>query len=378
MRRISANYILPVTSPPIKNGILELDESGCIHQIIDPGENFNELSRLEFYNGILTPGFVNTYSRIEMSLLDEEFTPGMGSAQTKNNIMDRLAHKSTGRMNRAIEETSQLIEKEGTVAVGDHCLSNVSFLVKKNSPVYYYTFIEVPENKRKQKESHLHESISIYQQLFSKYSLEGNLTPLSFYSSDNKYFDEITKSNPGSAVYSVFPPVSSGEEDKESTNYKVFPDKRNYSLLDYMLPSQKLQIITECFNDAESIKIVDKERVNLFYTLCPNAIKSKGKACPDINFLMNHKHSFTFGTGLYTFNRKLSILEEMKSMQFLIQSPVFNYLLTGATINGAALLGLEHSLGSFEPGKSPGVNLIQPFDFSGWRLKEDSSVKKLV
>src|SRR6056297_924607 len=137
MRRISANYILPVTSQPIKNGMLELEENGCIHQIIDPGKNFNEISRLEFYNGILIPGFVNTYSHLEMCLLDQEFTPGMRSAQIKNLIMNRQAHKSTGRMVKAIEEISQLIEKEGTVAVGDHCLSNISFSAKKNSSVYY-------------------------------------------------------------------------------------------------------------------------------------------------------------------------------------------------------------------------------------------------
>ncbi len=35
MRKISANYIFPVTSKPLKNGIIIIDDNGTIKNIID-------------------------------------------------------------------------------------------------------------------------------------------------------------------------------------------------------------------------------------------------------------------------------------------------------------------------------------------------------
>lgn len=40
MRRVSANYIVPVSSPPLKNGIIECDDSGTIVTVIDTGFQF--------------------------------------------------------------------------------------------------------------------------------------------------------------------------------------------------------------------------------------------------------------------------------------------------------------------------------------------------
>ena len=58
MRKISANYIIPVISPPIKNGILIFDNFNTIIEIKDCGNNFSEQANLEFYNGVLVPVFV--------------------------------------------------------------------------------------------------------------------------------------------------------------------------------------------------------------------------------------------------------------------------------------------------------------------------------
>ena len=58
MRRISANYIFPICSKPIKNGILEIDSSGKILKIIDTQGDLRESARLEFYNGIIIPEII--------------------------------------------------------------------------------------------------------------------------------------------------------------------------------------------------------------------------------------------------------------------------------------------------------------------------------
>lgn len=59
MRRFSANYVFPLTQPPIRNGIVETDHDGLVVNIIDPGGDLRETSKMEFYNGVLVPGFTS-------------------------------------------------------------------------------------------------------------------------------------------------------------------------------------------------------------------------------------------------------------------------------------------------------------------------------
>ncbi len=59
MRKISANYIFPVNSPSLKNGIISIDDIGTIIEITNTKGQLRELSRMEFYNGVIIPGCVN-------------------------------------------------------------------------------------------------------------------------------------------------------------------------------------------------------------------------------------------------------------------------------------------------------------------------------
>lgn len=53
--RIAAHYIFPLTSDPIKNGILVLDNQGMVIDLIDNKGELRESARLSFYSGILIP-----------------------------------------------------------------------------------------------------------------------------------------------------------------------------------------------------------------------------------------------------------------------------------------------------------------------------------
>ena len=72
MRKIAANYIFPISAKPLKNGIIELDDSGKIVNIIDTKGDLKESAGLEFYNGILVPGFVITHCHLKLSQLKEK------------------------------------------------------------------------------------------------------------------------------------------------------------------------------------------------------------------------------------------------------------------------------------------------------------------
>jgi hypothetical protein len=61
VRKISAQYILPVSSPLLKKGIVILDDNGKVLELVDTKGELRETANLEFYNGIICPGFILPY-----------------------------------------------------------------------------------------------------------------------------------------------------------------------------------------------------------------------------------------------------------------------------------------------------------------------------
>ena len=57
MRKFSSNYIFCSPSGFLKNGIIILDDDNRVIDIIDNQGNLQEEANLEYYNGILLPGF---------------------------------------------------------------------------------------------------------------------------------------------------------------------------------------------------------------------------------------------------------------------------------------------------------------------------------
>ena len=65
---ISANFIFPITSAPIKNGVLGLDEKGTIHEVFT-SEEAKHIKKIRHYKGVIVPGFINTHCHLELSHL---------------------------------------------------------------------------------------------------------------------------------------------------------------------------------------------------------------------------------------------------------------------------------------------------------------------
>lgn len=87
--------------------------------------------------------------------------------------------------------------------------------------------------------------------------------------------------------------------------------------------------------------------------------------------------AFCIGTGSLSSHQKLSVFEELKYLQKIKPELNLEQLIKWACLNGAKLLGFD-SLGSFDTGKQPGVNLITNLDYETFSLKADSQLKVLV
>jgi len=58
MRKIAANIIFPITSEPVKNGYLLIDDDNTLIKVVDTQGEINEIAGLEYYSGILVPGLL--------------------------------------------------------------------------------------------------------------------------------------------------------------------------------------------------------------------------------------------------------------------------------------------------------------------------------
>lgn len=74
MRKISAHYILTEEGHFLKYGILLLDDNGVVLGVRNQGSTMGEEEGLEFYGGILVPGFINacTFSTVFKKLSSEK------------------------------------------------------------------------------------------------------------------------------------------------------------------------------------------------------------------------------------------------------------------------------------------------------------------
>ena len=69
MRKFSAHFILTGTGVLLNKGIVVTTDQGVIMEIIDTNGAFEERSSVEFYSGIITPGFVNAALSPKINML---------------------------------------------------------------------------------------------------------------------------------------------------------------------------------------------------------------------------------------------------------------------------------------------------------------------
>ncbi|MGQ1911661.1 amidohydrolase family protein [Marinifilum sp. RC60d5] len=117
MRKITANYIFTLVSKPLKNGIIILDDTDRIIDIIDTKGKLQEIQDLEFYGGIIVPGFVDAFCMLSWS----SFTQNNFSDCLDNNFIHNITNKLS-ELNPDINSTQKGInhlEAFGTKGAAD-------------------------------------------------------------------------------------------------------------------------------------------------------------------------------------------------------------------------------------------------------------------
>ena len=397
MRKIAATYIFPGNQPPIKNGILTCSSDGTIVDISGSNEKITEQSGLEFYSGILVPGFVNTHCHLELSHLKGKIEEKTGIGGFIGQI-NQLRNQQTENTEKAIQAADRKMWAAGTVAVGDISNSTLTLETKKNSKIFYHTFIESfgfhPSRAERAfdyaqfvkfqfKEKGLsncivpHSPYSVSKPLFEKIKANAiaEKSILTIHNQESKSEDEFFKNGVGAILNHLQNNLGIDTSHWEPTGKSSL-----ISILPYLPAENQLLLVHNTFTKKEDLMELKKIRSmdNTFFVLCPNSNLYIENQLPPFPLFKVENLNVCIGTDSLASNRELSVLAEMITIQLNFPELKLEELIKWASINGAKALQIENQFGSFEVGKNPGVNLISGIDFKTMKLTEKSKVKRLI
>ncbi|HEX2935782.1 MAG TPA: amidohydrolase family protein [Bacteroidales bacterium] len=392
IRKLSAHYIFPVKGNPIKRGIVVVDDAGVIRDIIDNQGNLQESEGLEFYDGIITPGFVNTHTHIELSHLHHKIDQHTGLAGFLRSV-GKLRNLSG--QEAAIVAADKAMLENGIVAAGDISNTNASFTVKTTSKIEYYTFIEVFGIQKSIAQERFESAVHLFKTL-QALGLPGAVTPHAPYSISTALWSLLlefaVKNNLTWSVHNqesndenllfinktgeIAAFLSSITDEFEEWEKKGVSSLPNCS--QYYTDIPQLLLVHNTFTSLDDLLSISHLQNKTTLVLCPNANLYIENRLPDIPMLAKSGFAIALGTDGLSSNTRLSILEEMKTIADLFPHIALNDLITWATLNGAKALGFDSKLGSIEKGKTPGLNLITNINFSEMKLTSQSEVNVLV
>lgn len=392
MRKISANYIFPVSDVPLKNGIIVLDSNNVITDIIDTGGNLKEIANLEYYNGIIVPGFVNSHCHIELSHLK-------GKLQEKKGLPNFISQVNNQRkvnqdtIYEKIQSSHDEMVRNGIVAVGDICNTSDSFATKTSEEIIYHSFVEIFGLEAVKAKEIIQKGEGLLQLIKKKFPHPHSLTLHAPYSVSPELFKQLTPFFESSIV-SIHNQESKAEKEmfysskgalynslSEFVDLNDWDPKQKNSLqysLNYLQNSKQILLVHNTFTSLEDLKIANPFLSKIYWVLCPNANLYIENHLPDLKLLREHELNIALGTDSLASNSRLSILEEIKTISSHFPEIKLEELIEWGTLNGAKALNFSNQLGSLEVGKKPGINLISTLDLENMRIKNESVIKKLA
>jgi len=386
MRKISADYIFPISSAPIKNGIIVINDSGKIVNLLSSSSGLEDVEK---YEGIICPGFINTHCHLELSHMKGIVSEGKGLVQFIKELMSQR-EADPDFIHQCITDAETEMITNGIVAVGDISNSSDTFAQKSKSNLYYHTFIElygfmdeqaaesfdnglklIAENKLSNYSLVPHSPYSASRQLWKKvckWNIENNGI-ISFHNEETEAENNLFMEGSGSLIDLM-------QWFGLDTSFWKPTGKTSLNSIKDLLPKElKTLLVHNTVTSSDELLSLNLKLDSPYWCLCPNANWYIERRIPNIDDFITSNAKVTLGTDSLSSNWGLSILSEMKRINEHYPKTPTATLLKWGTQNGAELLGIDSAYGSLAKGKSPGINLIK--GLKAGEITEASEVVKL-
>jgi len=391
MKKISADYIFLGEGDLKRDLVIVTDDLGRIVRI-DPASDHDAAS-VEQYAGLICPGFVNTHCHLELSHMKGKVDTGTGLIPFIKNVVQ---HRDIPQeeIQQAIADQDMAMYQNGIVAVGDISNKPDTFETKAQSPIRYYTFVEMFDFLFDgMTEGEYDKYKTVYEQLERNEKDDFRAVPHAPYSVSGNLFKKINALNPAEGSVSIHN-QETPEENKffidKSGGFVDFYNGFNIPLdgfqpigkrsihhaLEHMDPKQRTLFVHNTTCVPEDLEAAMKWSGKTFFVTNPNANLFIENRLPNYQYFLDAGCKVTIGTDSLTSNWQLSILEEIKTIHQYQSYVPMNTLLQWATKNGAEALGFDDTLGTLEVGKQPGILNIN-LDDEG-QIFSQSQVKRII
>ncbi len=391
MRRLSAQFIITNTGSPLKRAVISADDDGTITGIQESGETESENQSVEFYNGIIIPGFVNCHCHLELANLKGVIPEGKGLSdfimQVRNSRSLQYDDSLTG-----ILYSDRIMSDEGIVLCADICNTPDTFEIKKKSRIKYINLLEVFGIDPLKAEKRI-EDISALERSSKESGLPFSVVPHSAYSVSLPLFrllKEKTKNNIFTSIHfmeseaeAAFLRGNSGPLRKSYEDSGLLPENiqvpadHRSAVLDEMTLSGNLILVHNTFAGGRIVEEILK-RGNTFWCLCPGSNMYIEGKLPPVEMLISKGCEIVVGTDSPASNKTLSILAELKLISDHFPSIGFEEIIRWATINGARALAEDDNFGKIAPGRKPGLLLLENVDLGNFKLLPETVVTRLL
>jgi cytosine/adenosine deaminase-related metal-dependent hydrolase len=395
MRFLSADLIFPISSPAIPNGILVLDDSNVVVNVLS-ADNLNapDSDQTERFEGIICPGFVNAHCHLELSHMKEVVSEKTGLPKFVMEIVSKR-NENSERKADSIKVADAEMWANGIQAVGDICNTEDTIEVKRGSRIQYHSFVEVFSFNSTRADEVLDEGVRVAE-LYQKAGLSATIVPHAPYSVSERLFegirDQQSRFRGVVSMHNQETPsenemfVSAGGELVElfkkfgedfSEFHPNFKSSLDYSFT--QLPSnQNVILVHNTETVSEEMNWANSKREDIFWCTCPSANLYIENRLPNLPIWIENQVRICVGTDSLASNHQLSILEELKQIEKFHPQISLESLLLYATLNGARALYMDEKLGSFEEGKSPGVVLVKGSNLEGQKLGPQSFIQRII
>lgn len=370
--------------------VVALQDDGTIDAVLDV--ETVDPALVQQHDGVLSPGFINTHCHLELSHMKGKIDTGTGLLPFIGSVVRTRAAEQ-----EAIDEAIRYGEREmydtGIVAVGDISNRTDTFAVKSNGRIRFYTFVECFDFMQEDTaETVFAQYSAVYDKLKTDHGSRKSYVPHAPYSVSDKLYGMIRAANQDDSTISIHNQETPPENELFLTGtggfldfYRSFDISLDafeptgkpsvYSALPHLNPANRNLFVHNTLTTKEDIEACHAFSDNVFWATCPNANLYIENRLPNYSFFMETGARMTIGTDSLTSNWQLNLMEEMKTISRLQSYVSAETLLTWATKNGAEALGFD-DLGTIEPGKRPGLVLIEGMEDG--KFVEDTRSRRII
>jgi aminodeoxyfutalosine deaminase len=398
-RKFKADYLFTGFELAAPDSVLITAGDGIVEAIVPAAEAGEDVETLQ---GLLCPGFINCHCHLELSHLKGRLPEGSGLVDFLSAVIRGRgqAGVADGTAGAAIAAAELEMLDGGIVAVGDICNTPDTIAQKANGRLYYHNFIETMGFIEGGATSRFAHSVGVFNAFAEAYAIpieSNSIVPHAPYSVSAALF-RLIAGFPGNHLLTIHSQESEAENEfllggkgdflrlyqllGLDVSFFYGTGKRSLEgFLPYFGRNQTLILVHNVATTADDLMAGGESMraaggPDLYFCLCPNANLYIGGQLPDVGMLQRYGCDMVIGTDSLASNHRLSILEELKTLQRAFPELSTSTLLRWATANGARALQLETLLGSFSAGKQPGVLLIE--DLAGDRFRAATRVRRIL